>query len=54
MQFFSLFLHRKEGLMNELIKGLSIPFLGTALGSACVFLMRKSFSMSVQRVLTGC
>ena len=39
--------------MNELIKGLSIPFLGTALGSACVFLMRKSFSISVQRVLTG-
>lgn len=53
MQFFSLFLHRKEGMMNELIKGLSIPFLGTALGSACVFLMRKSFSISVQRVLTG-
>ncbi|MBR1863599.1 MAG: ZIP family metal transporter [Ruminococcus sp.] len=37
----------------ELIKGLSIPFAGTALGSACVFFMKKELDLSVQRALTG-
>ena len=30
-----------------------IPFLGTALGSACVLFMRKSLGAMVQRALTG-
>ena len=34
-------------------QGLLIPFLGTALGSACVFFMKKELSRSVQRALTG-
>ena len=33
--------------------GLMIPFLGTALGAACVFFMKKELSMPVQRALTG-
>ncbi len=33
--------------------GLMIPFIGTALGSACVFLMKKEMSESVNRFLTG-
>jgi ZIP family zinc transporter len=33
--------------------GLMIPFLGTALGAACVFFMKKELSMQVQRALTG-
>ncbi len=33
--------------------GLLIPFLGTALGSACVFFMRKELNNLVQRALTG-
>ena len=33
--------------------GILIPFLGTALGSACVFFMRKSLSDHVMRALTG-
>ena len=37
----------------EIWKGLIIPFIGTALGSACVFFMRKSLSTSLQRALTG-
>lgn len=28
--------------------GLLIPFLGTALGAACVFFMKKELSMQVQ------
>jgi len=30
-----------------------IPFLGTALGAACVYFMKKELSVSVQRALTG-
>lgn len=39
--------------MTETIYGLTIPFLGTALGSACVFFMRHELNRSVQRALTG-
>lgn len=37
----------------EVLQGLLIPFAGTALGSACVFFMRKPLGMSLQRSLTG-
>lgn len=33
--------------------GIIIPFLGTALGSACVFFMKKALRLQVQRALTG-
>ena len=33
--------------------GILIPFVGTSLGAACVFFMRKDMSLSVQRALTG-
>ena len=33
--------------------GLAIPFLGTSLGAACVFFMKKNLGMTVQRALTG-
>ena len=39
--------------MNELIKGFSIPFIGTSLGAACVFLMKNNLNMLTQRILTG-
>ncbi len=35
------------------IEGIFIPFFGTALGAACVFFMKKSFSRSPERLLTG-
>lgn len=38
---------------TELIIGILVPFLGTALGSACVLLMRKQMNALVQRALTG-
>ncbi|MBQ7707937.1 MAG: ZIP family metal transporter [Lachnospiraceae bacterium] len=37
----------------EIIIGLLIPFAGTALGAACVFLVGKGPGMNVQRALTG-
>ncbi len=37
----------------DIIKGIAIPFIGTALGSACVFFMKKEMNRSVQRALTG-
>ena len=33
--------------------GILIPFVGTTLGAACVFFMRKTLSKSVQRALAG-
>ncbi len=33
--------------------GILIPFLGTSLGSACVFFMKNKMKLSVQRSLTG-
>ena len=33
--------------------GLMVPFLGTALGSACVFLMKNKMSRPLERALTG-
>lgn len=37
----------------EVIQGIFFPFLGTVLGSACVFVMRDTLHSSVQRALTG-
>lgn len=37
----------------EAFYGILIPFLGTSLGAACVFFMRKTLSDAVQRALTG-
>jgi len=33
--------------------GVLIPFIGTSLGAACVFFMKKTLSDTVQRLLTG-
>ena len=37
----------------EAFYGILIPFLGTSLGAACVFFMKKTLSDTVQRALTG-
>lgn len=34
-------------------RGILIPFLGTSLGAACVFFMRKQMSSLLQKALTG-
>ena len=39
--------------MNGLILGLLLPFAGTTLGAACVFLMKKSIPSLLQKTLTG-
>ena len=40
--------------MRQTAYGILIPFLGTSLGAACVFLIRRQLSDAVQRILTGC
>ena len=37
----------------EAFWGILIPFLGTSLGAACVFFMKKTLGDTVQRALTG-
>lgn len=39
--------------MNGITIGLLLPFLGTTLGAACVFLIRKGMSQRLQKLLTG-
>lgn len=39
--------------LTSVILGVLIPFLGTSLGAASVFLMRRELSRNVQKVLTG-
>lgn len=42
-----------DNLTQTIILGLTIPFLGTTLGSAAVFLLKKQMSSMLTRVLTG-
>lgn len=39
--------------MDGLTTGILLPFLGTTLGAACVFLMKKSLAPLLQKTLTG-
>lgn len=39
--------------MNGLILGILLPFAGTTLGAACVFLMKNNFAPRLQKTLTG-
>ena len=37
----------------EVLGGLFLPFLGTTLGAACVFFLKKGMHPTVQKILTG-
>lgn len=37
----------------EIFQGIMLPFLGTTLGAACVFFMKGSMNITLQRALTG-
>ncbi len=39
--------------MKTVIMGLMIPFIGTSLGAACVFILRKELKTGIQKALTG-
>ena len=40
--------------MNQsILIGLTVPFVGTTLGSACVFLMKNKMNRQIERALTG-
>ena len=38
---------------TETILGILIPFAGTSLGAAMVFVLRKEISTNLQKILTG-
>ena len=38
---------------TDIISGVMIPFIGTSLGAACVFIMKNELKKSVQRALSG-
>ena len=40
-------------MIGIIAKGLLIPFLGTSLGSAMVFFMKKELDVRVQKILSG-
>lgn len=40
-------------MTTEILCGITIPFIGTTLGAACVFFMKNVMSDKVQRILTG-
>ncbi len=40
-------------MSQEVLEGLLIPFLGTSLGAACVFVMKHELSTHVQKALMG-
>lgn len=44
---------RRCYLNIEVVQGILLPFLGTVLGAACVFVMRGAMRPSLQRILTG-
>lgn len=39
--------------MSEILRGIFIPFIGTLLGSACVFFFKGKINITIQRILTG-
>ncbi len=39
--------------MTTLVEGLLLPFLGTSLGAACVFFMKKEMNIRARQALTG-
>lgn len=39
--------------MNGLLLGLTLPFLGTVLGAACVYLFKTQMPTMMQKILTG-
>lgn len=40
-------------MLTEIIKIIAIPFLGTALGAACVFLVKKNINPTFQKSMNG-
>ena len=40
-------------MLWDIVQGISVPFLGTSLGAACVFFLRNRFSGALRRALTG-
>ena len=40
-------------MIIDIVKGISVPFLGTTLGAFCVFFLKNELSKGMQKALTG-
>jgi ZIP family zinc transporter len=40
-------------MTSEVFMGIMIPFIGTSLGAAMVFFLKKQISENLQKILTG-
>ena len=40
-------------MIIDIVKGISVPFLGTTLGAFCVFFLKNELSKEMQKALTG-
>ena len=40
-------------MQAQVFRGIMIPFLGTAFGSACVLFMKNRLNLLLQKALTG-
>ena len=46
-------IRRLDRMNTDIISGVMIPFIGTSLGAACVFFMKREFKATVQKALSG-
>ena len=53
MQMKDIYLSKKGDYLMDLVWGLAIPFLGTALGSAMVFFMKNQMNRKLEKLLLG-
>ena len=47
------YIWKENKMLINVFEGILIPFVGTTLGAACVFFMRKTLSKLLQRTLAG-
>ena len=47
------YIWKENKMLINVFEGILIPFVGTTLGAACVFFMRKTLSKLLQRALAG-
>ena len=40
-------------MIIDIVKGISVPFLGTTLGAFCVFFLKNELSKGMQKALMG-
>lgn len=53
MKIYFIYSNIKRGDIMNIVIGILIPFIGTSLGAACVYAMKKEISKKVNKILLG-